>query len=512
MNWKPSDITEPGRRTLGGAPEGVDIIVAAELAAAGKIVTMVMLDDAAMDRRAEAAALLAPELETVALPAWDCLPYDRVSPRRAILGRRLAALGRVVEPASAGRLVLTTVSAVLQRVPPRAAVAGAGRRIGKGTRLAQNALTGELERFGFARVETVTEPGEYAVRGGIVDLYPAGAGQPVRLDFFGDDIDTLRVFDPATQRSTGDISAVVLTPVSEAPLDKDAIVRFRSGYRKMFGHAGDDDPLYESVSEGRRHPGFEHWLPLYHDRLETLFDYLSDAVLMFDHQADAAIKARCDLIIEYYQARVSNLRSGDSVPYRPVPPDSLFLDEAALQECLIGRAVIDVSPFSAGDAAAGGLDAGGGLGRDFADVRVDPKANLYDAVVRDLLEHAAKGRTVIVVAMSEGSAERLHGLLREHGATLARTDGAGIRSDKADGKAHLVVAGLERGFRHGNLVVITETDILGERMSRPGRRRVRPENFIAEISALGAGDMVVHVDHGIGQFEGLETIAVGGAP
>ncbi len=512
MTDLPPSLTAPGRRAVGGAPEGVDVLLAAEVAATGRDVLMVLRDDAAMARRWEAAAMFAPNVETLALPAWDCLPYDRVSPRRSIVGRRLAVLGRIAGKGQGGRLVLTTVSALLQRVPPKAAIAGAGRRLQKGTRIALDELVREMERFGFSRIETVTEPGEYAVRGGIVDLYPAGAGQPVRLDFFGDEIDTLRAFDPATQRSTGDIKAVDLTPVSEAPLDKDAIVRFRSNYRRVFGHAGDDDPLYEAVSEGRRHPGFEHWLPLYHDSLETLFDYLPDAAVFLDHQADAAIKARCDLIMEYFEARRAHLEHGDGVPYRPVAPDSLFLSEGALGDLLAGRAVNDLSPFAAGDGDLGGLDAGGVAGRDFADVRVDPNANVYDAVTAELKSRAVAGNVTVVAALSEGSAERLGGLLHEHGATVKRAGPSDIAAEKAAGRIHLCIAGLERGFRYRNLVVVTEADILGERMSRPGRRRIRPENFIAEVSALATGDLVVHVDHGIGQFIGLETIEVGGAP
>ena len=246
LSLKIEDILKPGRRDVGGVPEGVDVLLASELASAGKTVLLVLRDDAGLSRRASIAAFFAPSTDIVELPAWDCLPYDRVSPRRAIIGQRLAALGQLTAPAPKGRVVLTTVSAILQKVPPRAYLQGAGRTLEKGTRVDPDDMIRELERFGFNRIETVTEPGEFAVRGGIVDVYPAGAGGPVRLDFFGDELDTLRAFDPATQRSTGEISSALLAPVSEAPLDDAAIARFRAQYHELFQSGGGDDPLYEA--------------------------------------------------------------------------------------------------------------------------------------------------------------------------------------------------------------------------------------------------------------------------
>src|SRR5947207_1766064 len=144
-----------------------------------------------------------------------------------------------------------------------------------------------------------------AARGGIVDLYPAGAAQPIRLDFFGDTLESLRSFDPLTQRSSGALDGFTLRPVSEVLLDDTAIHRFRTRYREQFGAVGGDDTLYESVSAGRRHAGMEHWLPLYYETLETLFDYLPQAAVSFDYQADEARRHRLEAIADFYAARQS---------------------------------------------------------------------------------------------------------------------------------------------------------------------------------------------------------------
>ncbi len=498
-------LITPGRHVVGGAPEGADVLCAAALASRHGDVILVLRDDAGLARRAEAARFFAPETEIVLLPAWDCLPYDRVSPRRAIVGQRLAALGRILEPAAGkGRLTLTTVSALLQRVPPRHFLQGAGQELKSGTQIAPDDLVRDLEKFGFNRIETVTEPGEYAVRGGIVDLYPAGAGGPLRLDFFGDEIESVRTFDPATQRSIGEAASVTISPVSEAPLDAEAIAQFRTGYLETFQTSGSDDPLYEAVSEGRRHQGMEHWLPLYHGKLETLFDYLPDAAFLFDHQADAAIAARHELIAEYYLARQTVSDADSGVPYRPVLPDRMFLDAHALGEALKGRAVTGLSPFHEDGAGFGAT-----VGRDYADVRVDPNANVYEALVADIEALTDGDKKVVVAALSDGAADRLGNLIAEHGGPKLKTiETSALKT----GEAAIGVIDLGRGFVAGDLAVITETDLLGDRMARPGRRRIRPENFIAEVSSLAPGDLVVHVDHGIGRFDALETIQVGGAP
>ena len=360
----------PGRLLISGAPEGFDALLMAELAqdaAAGLV--FVARDDVRLARMAEALAFFAPRTERLEFPAWDCLPYDRVSPNGEIVSRRIDTLTRLLETApdeAAGRVVLTTVSALLQRVPPRAVFAGATLHATVGRRLDPEALVAFLADSGYVRSGTVMESGEYAVRGGIVDVFPPGRAEPVRLDFFGDDLEGIRVFDPATQRTTGTLQGTALKPVSEMLLDEAAIARFRSGYRVLFGAPARDDPLYEAVSAGRRHMGMEHWLPLFHERLETLLDYVPGWAVILDHQAEAARDARLDLIAEYYAARTTIAGTGLAAAgtlYNPVPPDRLYLDGAAWDTALESRSVGLLSPFGAPEGQAGAVDAGGRPGR-----------------------------------------------------------------------------------------------------------------------------------------------------
>ncbi|WP_316976555.1 transcription-repair coupling factor [Shumkonia mesophila] len=511
-------LKSQGRLQVWGAPQGYDARILAELAAGGLDILFIARDDVRLAQTSEAVAFFAPDVERLEFPAWDCLPYDRVSPNAQIVSRRIDTLTRLLtgrpSPAQA-RIVLTTVSAILQRVPPREAFAGATLTIAAGGRLDPGAVTDFLVRHGFGRSETVMEPGEFAVRGGIVDVFPPGLDMPVRLDFFGDELEGIRTFEPTSQRSTGKLEATVLKPVSEVPLDKEAIQRFRTGYRELIGAAIHDDALYEAVSEGRRHIGMEHWLPLFYGRLETLFDYLPAGAVILDHQAEEARDARLDLIDEYYLTRRSiadGKLAATATPYNPVPSERLYLDAAEWRTLLVEKPLATLSPF-AGPVSEDSPDAGGRPGRDFSDARVRPDVNVFD----DIRDHAKAemrgGRRVVIAAFSAGSRDRLGSLLKEHGldALSPAETWAEVSTLGAD-RVAMAVLGIERGFAGPDAVFISEQDILGERMNRPSRRKIRPENVIADATALSEGDLVVHVDHGIGRYDGLTTIEVGGAP
>jgi transcription-repair coupling factor (superfamily II helicase) len=292
----------PRRATLFGAPEGHDAATLGALLRDSKAAAWlhVCRDDGRMARFAAALRFFHPQLDVLIFPAWDCLPYDRVSPNGEITSRRIDTLTRLAGGAQSGPVfVLTTVNAVVQRVPPRKLFDGRVLAVGVGGRIGLDRLQSFFRNNGYTRTDTVREPGEFAIRGGIVDLYPAGAAQPVRLDFFGDSVESLRSFDPLTQRSTGTLDGLELKPVSEVLLDEPTIQRFRTRYRELFGNVGADDSLYESVSAGRRYAGMEHWLPLYYERLETLFDYLPEAAVSFDWQSEEARTHRLEGVADF---------------------------------------------------------------------------------------------------------------------------------------------------------------------------------------------------------------------
>ncbi|WP_426050395.1 transcription-repair coupling factor [Brevundimonas sp. SL161] len=506
------------RRTdqeLGGAPEGLDALVVAErLKASGGVGVFVARDFSRSGAFVQAFNFFAGDVEIVEFPAWDCLPYDRLSPTSGISAERMAALTRLAGRAADETrplLVVTTVAAALQRTPPREVTCAAGFLAVVGRELDIKALEIYFTTNGYMRASTVNERGEYAVRGGVIDVFPPGFEEPVRLDMFGSELESIRTFDPATQRSTGQRTEVALSPVSEALLDAGTISRFRTGYLNLFGAPG-DDPLYATISEGARRQGMEHWMPLLYDRLETLFDYLPDRASIFlDHQADAARTDRWNLTRDAYEARqeASKAQSGKGGggANRALPPNRLYMPEEDWNSALAGRNVRRLSPF---DTAA--EDAGGRLGRTFAAERAQDSVNLFEAVADHAARLKADGKRVLFASWSEGSSDRLGVMLADHGLehVVAVRDWADVQTASKDLYLRAILP-VEHGFMTGALAVISETDILGDRLARPKRKR-RASNFLAEASALTTGDLVVHLDHGIGRYEGLKTLEIQEAP
>ncbi len=491
---------------IGGVPEGYDGVVLSQLIEAENDVLFVARDDRRMEAVQASLRFFASTIEVIEFPAWDCLPYDRVSPKSDIVAARIDALTNLVDTkGKQPRIILTTVAALLQRVPARQTFEGSNMTCGKGEETSRDRLLEFLKQNGYGRSETVMEPGEYAIRGGIIDLFPPGVEEPLRLDFFGNDLDGIRRFEPFSQRTTGEADSFILKPVNEISLDKEAISRFRTAYRALFGAISSEDPLYEAISEGHTQAGMEHWLPLFHDELETLLDYLPEAFIAFDHQADEASDARWELIGECYDARANMKARGLAVSettYNPLPVDRLYLTAKDFQSTLNGRKQLKFQPFSVPESEGISTDAGGKLGRDFADARALPDVNVYDALREHIQAEIKAGRTIIIGAFSEGSAERLLGILLEHEIRAATDPESPVR---------LAVLELEHGFTAPRLALITEQDILGDRLSSPQRRKIRPENFIAETSVLNTGDLVVHAEHGIGRYEELVTLDVTGA-
>ncbi len=506
---------------LSGVPEGLDALVLARLAAEARhgnepgVVIHVARDDRRLDALETGLKFFAPALRVVSFPAWDTVPYDRVGPNAEIVAQRITALGKL---ALSGRkeptLLVTTVNAVLQRVPPRSFLKAALKTLAAGQRLDRGELLTRLAQAGFRRTGSVMEPGEYAVRGGIVDLYPPGRSAPVRLDFFGDTIESIKAFDVETQRSLKPVQKLSLMPVSEVAFGDAATALFRKRYVELFGGNTAGDPLYEAVSAGHTYAGEEHWLPLFHDRLETLFDYAPGAVVSFDHQADEYVRFRFEQIAEHYNSRVEGLEETrfGAPPYKPIPPEMMYLDAKAWAKALAGVQVMRITPFE--EAAGPNVRSHGGrAARNFAPERQNADANVFEAVVEHIRRLHEEKRRVVVASWTAGARERLGHLLKEHGLKQAENvESYAEALALPPAKTALAVLGLEQGFETPEIAVIAEQDILGDRLVRPRRRAKRAADVLTEATSLTAGDLVVHADHGIGRFVGLQTITALGAP
>lgn len=525
--FSPERIAGAGRpMTIGAVPSGVEPLILADLARKTGPVAYVLSDGQRISDLEQMLGFVAPDIPVLTLPGWDCLPYDRVSPSAEVSARRLSALSALIahqkKPHAA--IVLVTVNAMLQKTAPRPTIESLAFSAKPGNQIRMDDIAARLERNGFERVATVREVGEFAVRGGILDVFVPGSMEPLRLDFFGDTLESIRSFDPASQRTTGQARSLDLNPMSEVTLTPETISHFRKQYLSSFGAATRDDALYQAVSEGRRYAGMEHWLPLFYGELETAFDYLQGFRIVTDHTVREAAVERSRLVRDYYDARLASATPGkgqvaQATPYKPVPPGLLYLDAERFARELDERDAIRLSPFNEHEGEARHVETiaarpGARWARPAGSEDADgARVNVFDQAVKHIADKRASGAKVLVTGWSEGSLDRLLQVLAEHGLgnVVPVEKFSDIRKLKP-GEAGSAVLSLESGFEAGDIVVIGEQDILGDRMVRRAKRRKRGADFITEVAGLDEGSIVVHAEHGIGRFVGLRTIEAAGAP
>ena len=503
--------------TLASVPSGFVPLLLADLTRAARARTLYIApDDSAMRAIADAVPFFAPELEILQLPAWDCLPYDRASPSVAVTSRRMSTLQALQQPSAKKQLVLTTIGAVIQKYVTPFRIRQTGERLTAGREISRERLASLLQSNGYFRVDTVAEAGEFAIRGSIVDLFPAGSELGLRLDFFGDEIESIRRFNPQDQRSIDRVEHFDILPAVEALMDEEAIKRFRVSYRDRFGVTATGDPLYQAVSEGRRLSGMDHWLPLFEERMATIFDHVgADTLVIRDTGAIAAGQSRLDSITDYYDNRVK-AQVAEAGSYRPLPPGMLYLSGDEVEQLLTANAGHLLTPFAQPDSESV-IDFGISAARDFAPERTQ-KVNVYEAVAGHLKSVIKSGSRAIIASYSIGARDRLKGLLTDHGAPpLSDADGwqqalGTALPASGTGTVAMVVLPIDHGFTSPHVALISEQDMLGDRLVRRQKKRKSADAFLAELAALSPGDLVVHQDHGIGRYEGLISIPVGNSP
>ncbi|WP_412057973.1 transcription-repair coupling factor [Bartonella sp. DGB2] len=507
------------RFTLSGVVDGFEGFALAKLQAeiaSDKPLIYVMRDGQKISDLQQVLSFVAPQLPLLQFPAWDCLPYDRVSPSPAISAQRMATFAALshLRKAPHGALILTTANALIQKMPPLSAISEEIIAAKVGHPLKMEAVAHYLERNGFERVATVRDVGEFAIRGGLIDLFIPGDKTPLRLDFFGNNLESIRDFDPVSQRTLGQRENLVLQPMSEVTLTPAHISQFRRQYIKNFGAAKSEDTLYEAISEGRRFAGLEHWLPCFYEDMASFFDHTGPANIVFEHLVVESLNERYKLIVDYYDARSEQKNLKTSVgTYHPLPPDCLyFKPDIILEESYKAPVWIDFTPFTAPE-REGQLIVATGITktRNFSIERQMEDTNVFSSVVDYLDQLRAKGKKLLLAGWSEGSLERLLQVLEDHGLkkfSLAKN----LQTVKATPRDRIsaAVLNIEHGFETSDLSIIAEQDILGDRLIRRSKQRKRDADFISEINSLNAGDIVVHINHGIGRFVGLKTISAVG--
>ncbi len=477
--------------------------LARECAGRKQLLAVVASDALGAQRLADELPWFAPGLRIALLPDWETLPYDPFSPHHDLVSERLATLYRV----SRGECDVLVVAATtaLHRLAPPSYLAAFTFFLKQGTRLDVDALRAQLALAGYQHVTQVVSPGEFSVRGGLIDLFPMGSPLPYRLDLFGDDIESIKTFDVDTQRTLYPVPDVRLLPAREFPLDEAGRTRFRSRYREAFEGDPSKSPLYRDVSHGVAPGGIEYYLPLFFEATATLADYLP---------SDAAVARVGDVagaVARFWQdteARYRLLRGDKARPLLP-PPD-VFLPEDAFNGALKRFARIEF-PAPGPDPE----ERGDGTAAPLPPLQVDRRADDPLAALKRFLA-SARGMRVLICAESAGRRETMHQYFAEYGLALPHVDdfGAFLASEAL---VSLGVSPVHAGFvwPTAKLALITEGELYAgvvRRGRRDGARRSNVDAMLRDLSEVRAGDPVVHEQHGIGRYLGLVTLDVGEGP
>ncbi len=449
----------------------------------------------------DGAAITEDGLELLSLPDWETLPYDLFSPHQDITSRRIRTLHRL--PSTRHGILVVPARTLMHRLAPPSYLQGNTLLLKVGQNLDIDSWRMQLEAAGYHHAENVYEHGEYAVRGAILDIYPMGSNLPYRIDLFDDEIETLRTFDPETQRSIDRIEQIELLPAHEFPWHKDARSGFRNRWFEHFPNADKEAPVYQDVSNGITPPGIEYYLPLFFDETATLFDYLPASTLVFtaDGLNDAVAAFDAETRARHEDRRHDRLR--------PIlPPSELFLqqDEVFGQLKPYPRVTCTPEPVEGAGSANCHAEA-------LPDVAMDGRAaDPAGRLKRFIREFPGR---VLICAESSGRREALIENLGDHNLKLATVSGWQEFLAKSDSTLAITIAPMEQGMvlPEQNLALITETALFGERVLQR-RRREKPtevdDHGYRDLSELRIGSPVVHIDHGVGRYKGLETITAGG--
>ncbi len=487
-------------KKLSGVVAGFEPFVLKKLIAKYGLVVHVAQNEKRLQFLANLMQTIFPKQKVLVLPPWDTVPYDRTAPSAEVIGAQINTLTELVQGAK-DTLVLTSVGAWSQLLPPPDFFKGSALSIRQGQEMQFDKIVSFLNENGYQHADVVMEVGEYAVRGGLLDIFAAGMETPVRLDFFGDEVESIRTFDPVSQRTLQKIERFEIKPNRLFRIMPKAQELFRTRYRDLFGEVR-DDAIYQAVSEGRYLQGMEHFLPLFYEKMASLKDYAPNALFTFDAQFHQSFAAKQEQIQDYYEARTLALKDKKlaQTKYYPIPKELFFIDKNQSDELISSSDALMFSPFQEVEAK----DMGARAGRDFVDVRVKNDQDIFEAV--SAFVHASE-KKVILTAATGGSAQRIMACLKEKNLFLSEVESWEAAQKHAPS---LFVAPFESGFQTEDFIVITETDMFGERIYRAPKKK-RAANFIADVSALAVGDLVVHQVHGIGQFAGLVPLQLNGA-
>ena len=504
------------KKTLSSVAKGAEAFAIHDLFySSDKDLLCILSDGISVRQVYDVLSYIEPRFDILVFPNWDTVPYDRVSPNTNIVSKRIETLSKIsLEPSTKNRrILLTSIGACLQKLPPKNIFFNARKNIKIGDKLNFDEFIHYVSINGYLRVEQVMEAGEYAVRGDIIDIFPSGGNKPIRIDLFDDEVERIRIFEVETQRSIDELKFYNFDSANEVTLDKNSIKCFRSKYRETFGAIGLKDEIYESISEGKKYIGMENWLPFfYEDNLPCLFEYVPNANVILGIDVENALNAKIDAIMDHYNARIEALQIKDTSEidrYRPVNPNLMFLSKDEFLSFVKKRDFVSISNMALPD-GDNVVNYGSIPQKFFATLKNINTLSVYQDLALEFELNKNKKR--IVCCYTEGSMDRMHNILVENKIKNLHISPSFLDAIKMaeKGKIVLTLMDIQHGFSHDEFFIVSEQDIWGERKDVRVTKKISAENLIADISSLNVGEYVVHIEHGIARFEGLENIVTDG--
>ena len=500
--FQPDIPTQPNdHKILGNVLPGADSLAISEIAEQNQNLTVVVTPDTRSAVRLSRVLSELSSQNVCLFPDWETLPYDTFSPHQEIISSRLSALFHL-QNAKKG-IFLLPISTLMQRLCPPQYLQHNVLLIKKGDRLVIDKMRLQLEAAGYRAVEQVLEHGEYAVRGALLDLFPMGSAVPFRLDFFDDEIDSIRTFDVDTQRTLDEINSINLLPAHEFPTDDKGIEFFRAQFRETFGEIRrDPEHIYQQISKGTLISGIEYWQPLFFSEMATLFDYLPEQTLFVGMENNQMQGER------FYQDAKQRYEQRKVDPMRPLlPPEKLWLNVDEVNRRLKSYPRIT---FKAEKVRSSVRQKNLPVAA-LPEVTIQSQQKEPLGQLRQFIEHF-KGNILFSVE-TEGRRETLLDLL-----SPLKLKPKQIQSlEQAENeKFSLLVSSLEQGFiieQSFPVAIIGEANLLGERVqqrSRDKRKTINPDTLVRNLAELKIGQPIVHLDHGVGRYGGLITLDTGG--
>lgn len=485
---------------------GLSIAIAQGVKQQDSLVLIVTPDTPSALRLETELDYLLPDHPVMVFPDWETLPYDHFSPHQDIISSRLATLNTLKKEQQS--VLIVPVSTLMLRTAPASFIYGSTLNFKVGDNLDTHSLRSNLEQAGYLHVQQVMEHGEYAIRGSIVDLYPMGSPHPFRLDFFDDELDSIRLFDVETQRSDEKVDKIELLPAHEFPTNESDIERFRINYREKFGASAEQDSVYMQVTKGNWPAGIEYYMPLFFEQLATIFEYLPDTttVMQYGDLEHAADQFWHDVNVRYENRRVDPLRPLLEPTELYQPLNELFSNLGNFARIRLSQAKL---PTKAGNKNL--------ATSDLPAVRIDHKQHEpYQAFIEYIATQKKQKGRVLISVESDGRRESLLALLKPSGLKLKEFDSFDdFTASNSD--VGLIVSPLEQSVllsAKPALSIITEQELLGIKVSQRRRRKHKYEAsqdaLIRNLAELKVGQPIVHLDHGVGRYQGLQTIDAAG--